>query len=82
MKEILITIWFLVLAIIVILLKAMAWLFLAPIHLFIRWGEMIRYEAQCLRHPPPPGGRFGAMGRSLREQKQGKSSQEVHHENK
>ena len=82
MKEILITIWFLILAIMVIILKAMAWLFLAPIHLFIRGCEMIRYEALCLRYPPPPDGIFGAMGRSLREQKQGNGFKEVNHENK
>ena len=82
MKEILITIWFLILAIMVNILKAMAWLFWAPIHLFIRWCEMIRDEAQRLRHPPPLDGIFGAMGRGLREQKQGNGFKEAHHENK
>ncbi|HQC52396.1 MAG TPA: hypothetical protein PLE92_04635 [Lentisphaeria bacterium] len=69
MKEILINVWFLMLALVVLLLKAAAWLVLGPIILCVRLYEMIRYEAQRLRHPPPSGGVFGAMARDLKERK-------------
>jgi hypothetical protein len=64
MKERLINIWFLLLALVVLLLKAIAWLVMAPFILCMRLSEKIRYEAQCLRYPPPPGGLFGAMARN------------------
>jgi len=67
MKEILIKTWFLMLAIALLAIEAIAWLILAPCILCIKLYELISYEAQCLRHPPPPGGMFGAMVRAQRE---------------
>ena len=67
MKEILIKTWFLMLAIALLVLKAIALLILAPFILCIKLYELISYEAQCLRHPPPPGGMCGAMVRAQRE---------------
>lgn len=67
MKEILINVWFFLLAFAVLLLKAAAWLVLGPIVLCVHLYEKIRYEAQCLRYPPPAEGVFGAMAKSQRE---------------
>jgi hypothetical protein len=74
MKNTLVNFWFLMLALAVVSLKAVGWLVMLPIFLGARLYELIRYEAQCLRNPPPPGGVFGAMARSQREKSRGSKS--------
>ena len=67
MRELLINICFMTLALTLVFLKGIAWLILAPVVVGIKLYELIRYEAQCLRYPPPPEGVFGAMGKAQRE---------------
>ena len=74
LKEILINLWFLLLASVVVLLKAVAWLAMIPFVLCVHLYKKIRYEAQCLRNQPPPGGVFGAMARSQTEKSRGSNA--------
>ena len=52
------------LALLLLLLEGLFRLFVGlPLWLW----EKVRYAAQCLRWPPPPGGMYGEMARRMRE---------------
>ncbi len=71
MKEICCSIGYLLLALVVMLFKAMFYLFVGiPILLWEKWC----YTARCLRYPPPPGGMFGQMARHYKKQQNNRQS--------
>ena len=45
-----------------ILLRGIALIFAGIYHLW----QLLRYQVQCLRYPPPPGGMYGNMARAYK----------------
>ena len=46
-------------AILFLLFQGVAMIFAGIYHLW----QLLRYQVQCLRYPPPPGGMYGNMAR-------------------
>ena len=63
MKNLLTPLFFLTLALPLLLFEAAAGVAL----MLVRLGQKWRYEARILREPPPLGGMYGTMARRLRE---------------
>ena len=75
MKEWIILIGYFLLALFLLLLEGLFRLFVGlPLWLW----EKVRYAAQCLRWPPPPGGMYGNMARAYKEKNHADRSQGPH----
>ena len=53
------TLFYYIAGILFILLRGIALIFAGIYHLW----QFLRYQVQCLRYPPPPGGMYGNMAR-------------------
>ena len=53
------TLFYYIAGILFILLRGIALIFVGIYHLW----QLLRYQVQCLRYPPPPGGMYGNMAR-------------------
>ena len=53
------TLFYYIAGILFILLRGIALIFAGIYHLW----QLLRYQVQCLRYPPPPGGMYGNMTR-------------------
>jgi len=49
-------------AILFLLFQGIAMIFAGIYHLW----QLLRYQVQCLRYPPPPGGMYGNMARKYK----------------
>ena len=49
-------------AILFLLFQGVAMIFAGIYHLW----QLLRYQVQCLRYPPPPGGMYGNMARKYK----------------
>ena len=54
------TLFYYIAGILFILLRGIALIFAGIYHLW----QFLRYQVQCLRYPPPPGGMYGNMVRA------------------
>ena len=56
------TLFYYIAGILFILLRGIALIFAGIYHLW----QFLRYQVQCLRYPPPPGGMYGNMARKYK----------------
>jgi len=56
------TLLYYIAGILFILLRGIALIFAGIYHLW----QLLRYQVQCLRYPPPPGGMYGNMARAYK----------------
>ena len=56
------TLLYYIAGILFILLRGIALIFAGIYHLW----QLLRYQVQCLRYPPPPGGMYGNMARKYK----------------
>ena len=56
------TLFYYIAGILFILLRGIALIFAGIYHLW----QLLRYQVQCLRYPPPPGGMYGNMARKYK----------------
>ena len=49
-------------AVLFLLLQGICMIFAGIYHLW----QLLRYQVQCLRYPPPPGGMYGNMARAYK----------------
>ena len=56
------TLFYYIAGILFILLRGIALIFAGIYHLW----QLLRYQVQCLRYPPPPGGMYGNMARAYK----------------
>ena len=56
------TLLYYIAGILFILLRGIALIFAGIYHLW----QFLRYQVQCLRYPPPPGGMYGNMARKYK----------------
>ncbi|MBQ9774565.1 MAG: hypothetical protein IJW17_00855 [Lentisphaeria bacterium] len=56
------TLFYYIAGILFILLRGIALIFAGIYHLW----QLLRYQVQCSRYPPPPGGMYGNMARAYK----------------
>ena len=52
-------------AILFLLFQGICMIFAGIYHLW----QLLRYQVQCLRYPPPPGGMYGNMARAYKNKR-------------